>query len=642
MSRRLFSDPASALGAHLTLNSTDYTVIGVAGAQWDIPSEKTEFWTPSTFERGQTTLCCNVQLLGRLRPEVSLSAARADVADTALALASDDAKLFGRLHTTVTSLRDKQLGDGRSVLFLLWATVGIVLVVACVNVVNLLVARNVSRTRELSIRQALGATRSRLLLRGLIEAGLLAGVGVAGALAIARAATRVFTFVDVQAFPRLHNVRLDTNVFAFAATLGLATTLATGLVPVMQAMRLSPPHTMTNAPTRHRRRLQQGLCAAQLGAAALLLVVATLFIRSLVGLLNTDVGITPQHVVTASINAAFRRPHSADEIAATMLRVAEGARQIHGVRAVGVGTSLPPDTSRITMSLKGKTTEVPYQASAILCTPGYFQALGIRLLSGRFFTETDDAEHTSVIIVSATTARHLFGPDDPIGQTFTVPNFPYRRTSSKEATVVGVVSDVKYAGLDATAGDQIYWSMAQAPWLSTFLAIRTTGDVAIASELRHIVSSIDPTIAVSSIRSLDDILATAAAPARFRTALIITFTLITVAIASIGLYGIVSYTVSQRTSEIGIRVALGADAHDVTTIILREGAMIATMGLAIGLPAAYATSRTVGALLFGVKVTDPTTYLIATVALFCVALAASYAPARRAARIDPIIALRAE
>ena len=244
--------------------------------------------------------------------------------------------------------------------------------------------------------------------------------------------------------------------------------------------------------------------------------------------------------------------------------------------------------------------------------------------------------------MSATTARHLFGSDDPIGQTFTVPKFQYRLGTGKDATVVGIVSDVKYSGIDATAGDQVYWSMAQAPWLSTFLTIRTNGDVNMASELRQVVASVDPTVALSSIKPLDGIIATATAPARFRTTLIAAFALVGLAIASIGLYGVVAYSVSQRTAEIGVRVALGAGTRDVVSLILREGLTIAVAGVAIGLPTAYATSRTFAALLFGVKPTDLFTYAASAVGLIVIALAASYVPARRAARVDPIVALRAE
>ena len=265
----------------------------------------------------------------------------------------------------MTTLRDKQLGDGRPVLLLLWAAVGIVLIVACANIVNLLVARNVARTRETSIRQALGASRGQLVVQGLIESGLLAAGGVGGGVVIAHVAAAALT-------------RVDSLVRAFAIGLGVLTTMATGIAPSIQAANVSPPRAMTNAPTRRHRRLQQLLCVAQLGAAIVLLVAAMLLGRSLVDLLGTDLGVTSDHVLTASINTAFGRPHSADEIAGTMLRVIDEVQQIPGVRAVGAGTSLPPDTSRIMMSLRRKGDDVDYVASAVACTPGYFQALGIR------------------------------------------------------------------------------------------------------------------------------------------------------------------------------------------------------------------------------------------------------------------------
>jgi putative ABC transport system permease protein len=642
LARRLFNDPRAAVGAHLVLNTSDYVVIGVAAPEWDIPSPKADVWEPSSFARIREPRCCNVELIGRLKPHVTVSQAAADVVTTGAALAAADQTTFGGVHTSVTTVRDRQLGDGKAALLVLWAAVGTVLVVASANIVNLLIARNVARTGEIAIRQALGASRRRLAAQGLIESGVLAAAGVVGGLAIAQAASTALARVDPEMLPRLSDMRLDRTVVAFAAGLGALMTIATGLIPAIQAAHVTPSRTISKAPSRRYRRVQQLLCAAQLAAALVLLVGATLFGRSLVDLLATDLGVVPDRVVTASINTAIGRPHSADEIAGTMLRVVERVRLIPGVHAAGVGTSLPPDTSRIRMTLRRKGAEVDYAASAVSCTPGYFNALGMRLLKGRFFTDADDEQHPPVIIVSATTARNLFGTDDPIGQPFVVPKFQYKRVAGNEATVVGVVSDVKFSGIDRAAGDQVYWSASQAPWQSTFLAIRTAADMNIAADLRRVVASVDPTIAVSSIRPLEGIIATATALARFRTTLIVAFALVGLAIASIGLYGVVAYSVSQRTTEIGVRVALGATSGDVTTLVLRQGLAMAVLGAAIGLPIAYATTRGFAALLFGVKPTDVLTYAASAASLIGVALLASYIPARRAARVDPIVALRAE
>lgn len=642
LARRLFGGPSAAIGAHLVLNSADYVVIGVAGMEWGLPSARTDVWESSAFARLRNPRCCSIELLGRLKPGVTMAQARADVDGTAHALETADPKTFRGLHTTVTTLRDAQLGEGKAALQFLWAAVGIVLLVACANVVNLLVARNVTRTREFSIRQALGASRGRLLAQGLIESALLAAGGVAVGLVIARAAIAIFAGFDADVLPPLRGLHVDAAVFAFAVALGLATTAVTGILPSIQASRVTPPLTVMNAPTRRHRRVQQLLCVVQLCAAVVLIAAATLLGRSLVDLLDVDLGVTPDHVLTAAINTAFGRPHSADEIAETTLRVIERVEAIPGVQAAGAGTSLPPDTSRLMMTLKRKGDDVDYAASAVSCTPGYFQALGIRLLNGRFFTKSDDPQHPPVIIVSATTARHLFGTDDPIGQTFGVPSFSYRRGSGKDATVVGVVSDVKYSGIDATAGDQVYWSLAQAPWVSSFLAIRTVGDINVASDLRRAVSSVDPTVAVSSIRPLDSIISSATAPARFRTLVTSAFAFLGLGIASVGLYGVVGYSVSQRTTEIGVRIALGAATRDVMSLVLREGAGIAAAGLLIGLPAAYATTRAFSSLFLGVEPLDVFTYAVSTAVLMGVAFTATYPPARRAARVDPIVALRSE
>jgi putative ABC transport system permease protein len=642
LARRLFDGPTSAIGAHLVLNSADVAVVGVAGAEWDLPSPRTDVWQSSAFAHLRNPRCCDVELLGRLKDGVTMAQARGDVASAAEMLEASDPKTFRGLHTTVTTLRNVQLGNGRTALQLLWAAVGIVLLVACANVVNLLVARNIGRTRELSIRHALGASRGRLLAQGMIEAGLLAAGAVAVGLGIARAAVAALARIDPDALRGLRGLHIDVVVFAFAVALGVMATVLTGILPSMRAARVTPPRTVTNAPTRRDRRVQHVLCIVQLCAAVVLVAAATLLGRSLVDLLGVDLGVTPDHVLTASINTAFGRPHSADEIAGTMLRVIDRVEAIGGVQAVGAGTSLPPDTSRLMMTLKRKGDEVDYAASAVSCTPGYFQALGIRLLKGRFFAASDDPLHSPVIILSATTARHLFGTDDPIGQTFAVPKFSYRRGSGQDATVVGVVSDVKYSGIDAIAGDQVYWPLAQAPWLSAFLAIRTTGDVNVAPELRRAVSSVDPTVAVSSIRPLASIISGATAPARFRTFLVGAFAVVGLGIASIGLYGVVAYSVSQRTVEIGVRVALGAATSDVLSLVLREGMAIAALGLLIGLPAAYATTRAFASLLFGVKPGDAVTYAASAATLMVVAVAATYPTARRAARLDPTAALRSE
>ena len=642
LAQRLFNGAHEALGAHLVLNALDYVVIGVAGPEWTMPSSKTDVWQSAAFEHQINPRCCYVQVLGRLRPHVGLMEASSDVRAAVQALESIDPQGFGRLHASATALRDRQLGDARSALSVLWAAVAVVLAVACANVLNLLVARNVARTRETAIRRALGASQARLIAQAIAEASLLAAGGVAGGLFIARVAIRLLTRVDPSTFPQLQNIRIDGAVLAFAVGLGCVTALVIGVFPAYGMASAAQLRTSTNAPTRRQRRLQQLLCVGQLSAAVVLLVSATLLGRSFVDLISTDLGVVPEHVTTATVDLGIGRSHSGQEIAATMQRVVEQVEGLPGVRAVGVGTSLPPDMRRLTMTLKRKSDEVDYRASAVSCTPGYLRALGVRLVQGRLFTEADDARHPPVMIVSAATARHLFGDETPLGQTMTIPKFRYQLATGTEATIVGVIADVKYEGLDVAAGDQVYMPLAQMPWLATFLAVRTDNDATIVPAVRRIVASVDPAIAVSSVTSLDDRISAAAAPARFRTALSATFAVIGLVIASLGLYGLVSYSVSQRTSEIGVRVALGADWQSIVTLVMREGITMAAAGALIGMPAAYAVSRSFAGLLYGVTPTDVFTYVATTMTLIGVALVASYVPASRAASVDPVVTLRSE
>ena len=642
LAERVFGGGTPSIGKPLTLNAQTYTIIGVAGPEWDLPSPKTDVWRSVVFAQTIESRCCNGHVLARLMPGKSLAAAGADVHDAVRRLSTVDAETFDRVETTVSTLRSTQLGAGRTALLLLWAAVGVVLVIACANLLNLLVARNVSRQREMAIRRALGAPRGRLVVQGLTESMMLAAAGVVGGLLVARVATGMLARVDPDVFPQLHNVQVNVTVLAFAIGLGILTIVATGIAPAIQAARSAARHTRNATPTRQHRRLQQFLCVAQLAAAVVLLVSATLLGRSLGALLATDLGVSPDHVMTASVNAAFGRPHTAPELASMLQRVVDRVQAIPGVESVGASTSLPPSQSRMMMSIIPPGSTVELFASAVSCTPGYFHALGMRLIKGRFFTVDDDAQHPAVIVLGQSTARHLFGEKEPLGQTLGIPRFPYALTASKQATVVGVVSDVKYTGIDAQAGDQIYWSLQQAPWLSAFLTIRATNDQHLASVLRATVASVDPTIAIASITPLETILATATAPVRFRTVLVATFALVALAIAAIGLYGIVAYSVSQRTAEIGVRVALGAVPRDVMSMVFLEALGVTVVGLAIGLPLAYLMARTFATLLFGVAPADATTYALSAIALLLIAVAAALIPARRAAGVDPIVALRAE
>jgi putative ABC transport system permease protein len=389
-------------------------------------------------------------------------------------------------------------------------------------------------------------------------------------------------------------------------------------------------------------RARRTLLVVELAVSVVLLVGASLLGRSLVGLMRTDLGVVTDHVATASMSLALNRELSGAQQIALTNRVLDRLGGVPGVRSVGVGTILPPKESRILMTLAGNDA-VPYQAAVVPSTPGYFPALGIRLLKGRLFTDADDGDHPAVMIVTADTARHFFGDGDPIGRTLLLPLFRDGGTQQGTITLVGVIGNVKYSGLERAADNAIYRPFAQQPWPNLFLVARTDGDAAaLRTTLQREIAGVDRAIAVSSTSTLDNVVSDAAAQPRFQTLLLAALALLALALAAVGLYGMVSYSVSQRTAEIGVRMALGATSGDVIRMVVGEGMRLALGGVAIGIGVAYALSRTLATLLYRVAPTDPASFALASGSLILLALLASYVPARRATSIDPAVALRAE
>jgi putative ABC transport system permease protein len=644
LATRLFGDPSRAIGGHVSLNTNIYTVIGVTGSDWTIPTPNTDVWIPLGYKRqSPSSGCCELQLLALLMPGTTVAQGRADFETAAGHLAVDDPRGFRDLRISVVPLRDHQLGNAKSALLVLWAAVGLVLVVACANVLNLLVVRNAARTRETTIRVALGASRSRLILQGLTEASILTAAAVVAGLVLGSVLLRLFLQMNAGTWINAHPVVIDAQVLSFAVAVGALTALATGVVPSLHAGRPVTTAATAASPTRQRRRLQRVLCVGQLAAALILVVAATLFGRSLLGLLRTDLGVASDGLLTASVNLSFGQRHTDADAIRTFTAIIDRVRDLPGVQSTGFGTSLPPDKSRFNALLKRMPDDVGVLASAVNVSPGYLSTLGVRLLKGRLFSDADDDEHPPVLIISASTARRLLGDEDPIGKTLVVPVTRNRTRTDAAMTIVGVVSDVKYSGLDQTARDQVYRPLAQQPWVSGFLAARAESDpAALSAEIRKAIAEVAPTVAVSDIGTLDAMVARAVAPPRFRTVLIGAFAVLGVVIAVVGLYGLVAYAVTQRTTELGVRLAMGAQSSDIFRLVLGDALAIAAAGVAVGVPAAYTASRSFAALLFGIAPGDPVTYIASTIAVLIVAMLASYVPAARATRVDPVIALRVE
>jgi putative ABC transport system permease protein len=645
LARRLFSSPDGAVGQQLILTRQPYTVIGVADRGFQFPSADVDVWLPAGFVRSVNPRCCSFQMIARLEPDGTLERARAALQAMFENPATGQRPSRG-VHTTVVRLSDAIVSPVRPALLVLCASVTLVLVIACGNLINLVLARNASREREFAVRRALGASAGRLIQQLLVESALLGTAGAIGGTALAQLSVLALPRLAGAALPRIDAVQIDTTALLFAAGLAVFATVATGLTPALRAVGdtgIPNQGSGGTATSRGARRLQRATCIVQVALAVMLLIGATLLGRSLVRLLNVDLGVTTHHVLTASLNLGFGgRPPDAQTIA-RISRVVEDVGVLPGVRAVGVGTSVPPNVSRMMVTLRRSGDTVDYQAAAVPATPGYFSALQMRLINGRFFTDADDDKHPPVMIMSEGTAHRFFGPGDPIGRTMILPLLRDGVQSSVEMTLVGVTANVTYSGMALAPDDVVYRPFAQQPWVAPFLVVRTAGDPGgFAQTLRRVIAKADTGVVVSSVVTLDQRVADATAQPRFRTFLLMTLAGLALGIAAIGLYGVVAYAVSRRTKEIGIRVALGASPGGVLTMVVIDGVIMASSGIAIGVAGAMVMARTLSGLLYGITPTDPLSFLVSSTALLVLTLLASYIPARRAARIDPIGALRSE
>jgi putative ABC transport system permease protein len=551
---------------------------------------------------------------------------------------------YSGLRTKVVGLHDAVVRSVRSSLVMMFAVVALVLGVTCANVMNLLIARNTGRAREIAIRLALGASRRQLVVQSVIETGLLAAIGGALGILIAIAMIEALRRLKPLEIPRLDAVHVDVWVLAFTLAAVAFTTLLTGVIPALQstkpdALRVGGAGAHQTAGATRVRRL---LTIGELAVSVVLLVGALLLGRSLVRLLHTDLGVDVDHAVTASLSLSLNRDLTGDQQIDVVNRLVSEVRSFPGVRTAGIGTVLPPTESRIVLTLRGDHG-LSYQAAAIPATSEYFPALGIRLLKGRLFTDEDDETHPPVMIMTTDAARHFFGDGDPLGRTLSLPVFRDGKTQNATMTLVGVIADVKYSGLERPADNAIFRPFAQQPWPNVYLIARTSGDSrTLTAAIQRLITRVDPAIVVSKVSTLDDVVLDAAAQPRLRTLLTAALAGLTLALAAVGLYGVISRSVTQRTNEIGIRMALGATRQNIVVLVLREGMTLASVGVAVGAVVSYVGARMIASLLYGVAPTDAVSFALASGCLLLFALIASYLPARKATAIDPVVALRAE
>ncbi|HEY7686431.1 MAG TPA: ABC transporter permease [Gemmatimonadales bacterium] len=641
---RLGGDPV-AVGRTITLNGAPALVIGVLPVGLRPPGElNVEVWANNALDPRDTRGSRYLRVMARLKPGVTVEQARAEMATISQRLATTYPATNAGMETVVTPLRDSLVGEARRPLLLLLAAAGLVLLIACGNLSNLLIVRGTGRTREFAMRTALGASRSRAMRPLLAEAVLLAVVGGAVGLLVAVWATPALLALGPESL-RSEPLRLDWPLVGFALAAVVATAALAGLAPAIQASRVDM-HSMLKegvrgAGSRSSSRLRSVVTVGQLALALSLLCGAGLLIKSFLRLQRVDPGIRPDRVLTMSMNLPGGK-YPPERLPRFFQSLLEGVGGLPGVQAAAVTSILPfgGDWDRIAIDVAGQPvllgTDRP-EADRYIVSPGYHATLGVPLREGRLLSEADRSDGPLVCLVDDVFARRIAPDRSPIGLRLRLPG------QDAFATIVGVVGHVKHYGLDAASGGQVYMSQAQYPWRYMNLVVRTAGDpLTSASAVRAVVRGADPDQPVYGVATMDRLMGDRTASRRFVMILLGLFAAVALALAGLGLYGVVAYVVSQRTREIGIRIALGAQAGRVARMVIGQGAAHAAGGIVLGLGCAVAVTRVLSGLLFDVSATDPIVFAVVAIVLLGVTLLASWLPSRRAARTDPMIALRSE
>jgi predicted permease len=646
--RRFGGDPA-VIGRAINLNGQTYTVVGVMPPNF--PAGRDQLWVPIAFptDEAATRGAHYLEVIARLKPGVSLQQARAEMKTIAARLEKQYPETNTRVGSVVTPLHEQVVGDIKPALLILLGAVGFVLLIACANVANLLLARAAVRQKEISLRLALGASRARLVRQFLTESVLLAAFGGGGGLLVSVAGIRALKKFIPDTVSQVQAINIDSKVLIFTLLVSLATGLIFGLAPAMQASSFDLNETLkeggrdSGAGVRGNR-IRGLLVIAEVAVSFILLIGAGLLINSFFHLRTLNPGFRIDHLLTAKVELSDTRYPDAQRRIAFFVEVVGRVRELPGVQSAAAGGNLPftynGDSGYI--AAEGVPDPPPDQRPDVVYRtvgPGYLSTMGIPLVRGRDFNDQDTLDTTLGVVISEKTAKHYWPGQDPIGKRVkpgtTDSELPWR-------TVIGVVKDVRQNDFIAQAKMQMYWSFRQMrDERANALVVRTSVEpMSLANSVRNAVWAVDKDQPVSNIRSMDEIVSKAVARQRFSVLLLGIFAGLALILAAVGIYGVMSYSVAQRTREIGIRMALGAQRGDVLKLTIANGLKLVGTGLLIGLAGAFALTRVMSGLLFGISPTDPTTFLAISFVLLAVAVLASYLPALRATRVDPILALR--
>jgi putative ABC transport system permease protein len=657
--QRRYGASPEVLGRQIVLDGEPRTVVGVMPPFFQYPPES-DLWTAARFAVPEHILRpgldqSNVRdshyfdTIGRLRPGVSLAQAQAEANTIARRLKQQYGSDEEASSAALVTLRDDLIGEARPALMILLGAVGLLLAIACANVANILLARGAARQKEIAVRAALGAGRARLVRQFLTESILLAVAGGGLGIGLAYAGLRPLHALlqeDVLAHAAL---RLDTRVLVFTTLISLASGILFGLFP---ALHLSGSRALGGTLKEGGRgssggvrahRTRSVLVATEVALAAVLLVGAGLLIRSFSRLLGVSEGFRAERVLSLRLSLPEARYPAPGDRARFVTRTLESIAVLPGVASTAVVSRLPlnPGNSTRSVDIKGRTSTAEDPAPDYLVTsPDYFRSMGIRLLSGRAFTERDDASAPPVVIVSQSMARTFWPGRNPLGEFVTVGGCG---KENEWCQVVGVVEDVHQHNLDQTPRPAIYVPYARDPWPFMAFVIRTrTEPAAAASAVQSAVHSVDRDQPLYGVRTMEEVVSASRSPRRVRMLLLSLFAALALALACVGIYGVMAYLVAQRTHEIGIRMALGADRKEVLALIVGQGLKLSVAGVAAGLLLAVGLSRFLSTVLYGVGTTDAATFAGVGALLIALAAAASCLPAWRASRVDPVTALRAQ
>ncbi len=652
-SRRFASDPA-AVGEHITLDSRRYTVVGVlpGSFRFDLFGSQSDIVTPRVFELNVATPqqvqagAGFLNYVGRLSPGVSLRSAQAEMD----ALAAQYRAAFPKnadsdpaTQVQAGNLRDEVVSTARVAILILFGAVSVVLLIACANVASLTLSRALGRSREIAVRTAIGAPRSSLIRQLLTESLLLAMIGGALGAQLSAWGTRLIASMAQGNLPRAQDIRTDGVVLLFTAAVSIFAGVLFGLAPALQISRpdlVSALRSEGRGSTSGRRRnwMRNLLVVSQVALSVLLVVGAGLLLRNFIQLRSAGAGFDPHNVLTLNISlppARYDKPRQILFFDDLLRRV----RAVPGVKSAVLDSALPLNPSRFSPALPEGQPEVPLPQRPLFniqtMTAGYVETTRIPLLRGREFTERDGAADPKVIMVNEAAARRYWPNQNPIGKHILLGRMP------QPIGIVGVLADVRNINLAADTQPEIYLPYAQLPTSSMNLVVRTAGDPHnLVNAIQAQVFEADRDQPVTAVRTMDEILEDGAAQPRFTTSLLGGLSLTALILAIVGIYGVIGYSVAERTQEMGIRLALGAARGNIFRLVLRQGLALASVGIVIGLAGALALTRLMESLLYHVSVSDPLTFGGGAVLFLLVALLASYVPARRATKVDPVVALR--